>query len=123
VSEAQRDLLLDGAAGRLVRPYTVSNGRTKPTVSMDLLSMVIATGQVPHAPLDPDHANALRLCDGPTTVAEVAAHLRLPAAITKIVLSDLVDCGAVKTRAPYAAADPTNRFVLERVLDGLQRRL
>jgi hypothetical protein len=114
---------LDDDAGRLVRPYTVSNGRTRPTTEMELLSMVTATGRVSRAHLEPDHARALGLCDSPTTVAEVAAHLRLPAVITKVLLSDLVDFGAVRTRAPHPAADPTDRSVLEALLDGLQRRL
>ncbi|MBM0236439.1 DUF742 domain-containing protein [Micromonospora sp. ATA32] len=114
---------LDDDAGRLVRPYTVSNGRTRPSIHMELLSWVMATGQAPRAHLEPDHARALRLCGGPTTVAEIAAHLKLPAAITKVVLSDLVDCGALKTRAPSPIADPTDRSVLEAVLNGLQRRL
>ncbi|MCW2642955.1 MAG: multi-component regulatory system-3 [Dactylosporangium sp.] len=114
---------LDDDAGRLVRPYTVSNGRTRPTTKLDLLSMVMTTGRVPQAHLEPDHARALGLCDDPTTVAEVAAHLKLPAVITKVLLSDLVDCGAVSTRAPGPAADPTDRSVLEAVLDGLRRRL
>jgi hypothetical protein len=85
--------------------------------------MVMATGRVPQAHLEPDHARALGLCDDPTTVAEVAAHLKLPAGVTKVLLSDLVDCGAVSTRAPDPAADPTDRYVLEALLDGLQRRL
>jgi hypothetical protein len=114
---------LDDDAGRLVRPYTVSNGRTRPTTQLDLLSMVKATGRFPQAHLHPDHAQALGLCHDPTTVAEVAAHLRLPAVVTKVLLSDLVDCGAVTTRGPSPAADPTDRFVLETMLDGLQRRL
>jgi hypothetical protein len=114
---------LDDAAGRLVRPYTVSNGRTRPTSKLDLLSMVMSTGRMPQGHLEPDHARALGLCGSPTTVAEVAAHLKLPAVVTKVLLSDLVDCGAVSTRAPGAAADPTDRFVLEAILDGLQRRL
>ena len=114
---------LDDDAGRLVRPYTVSNGRTSPTTKMELLSMVTATGRVPRAHLEPDHARALGLCDSPTTVAEVAAHLRLPAVITKVLLSDLIDFGAVSTRAPDPAADPTDRSVLEALLNGLQRRL
>lgn len=115
--------LLDDAAGRLVRPYTVSNGRTEPRIRMELLSWVVATGQRPRGHLEPEHALALRLCVAPITVAEVAAHLKLPAAITKVVLSDLVDCGAVSTRAPSPIADPTDRSVLEAVLHGLQQRL
>lgn len=114
---------LDDNAGRLVRPYTVSNGRTRPSTHMELLSWVMATGRLPRGHLEPDHARALRLCGGPITVAEIAAHLKLPAAITKVVLSDLVDYGAVSTRAPSPIADPTERSVLEAVLNGLQRRL
>lgn len=115
--------LLDDDAGRLVRPYTVSNGRTRPTNDLDLLSLVMDSGQVPQAHLEPDHAEALGLCRRPITVAEVAAHLRLPVAVTKVLLSDLVDCGAVTLRDPRPAADPSDRFVLEAVLDGLRRRL
>lgn len=41
--------LYDDAAGRLVRPYTVINGRTRPTTALDLLSQVMATGATPSA--------------------------------------------------------------------------
>jgi hypothetical protein len=114
---------LDDEAGSLVRPYTVSNGRTRPTKNLDMLSLVMTTGQVSEARLALDHAQALGLCRHPITVAEAAAHLRLPVAVTKVILSDLVDCGAVTTRGPVPAADLNDRFVLEAVLDGLQRRL
>jgi hypothetical protein len=113
----------DEAAGRLIRPYTVSNGRTEPTTRMELLSMVIATGRRPHGQLGPDHAQALGLCGSVTTVAEVAARLRLPAVVTKILLSDLVDWGAVDARAPDPMADSSNPAVLETILNALQRRL
>lgn len=113
----------DDAAGKLIRPYTVSNGRTEPTMRMELLSMVIATGRPVHNQLGPDHSTALGLCAKATTVAEIAALLRLPAVVTKILLCDLVDCGAVDTRAPDPLADPTNPAVLETILNALQRRL
>lgn len=113
----------DDAAGRLIRPYTVSNGRTEPTIRMELLSMVIATGRRQRGQLGPDHAQALGLCGSVTTVAEVAARLRLPAVVTKILLSDLVDWGAVDARAPDPMADSSNPVVLEKILNALQRRL
>ena len=113
----------DDAAGRLIRPYTVSNGRTEPTTRMELLSMVIATGRRPHGQLGPDHAQALGLCGSVTTVAEVAARLRLPAVVTKILLSDLVDWGAVDARCPDPLADSSNPAVLETILNALERRL
>jgi Protein of unknown function (DUF742). len=73
--------------------------------------------------LGPEHTTALGLCHGPTSVAEIAAHLRLPAVVTKVLLSDLVDCGALTARQPRHHHDSTDRSLLEAVLDGLRRRL
>ncbi|WP_420036838.1 DUF742 domain-containing protein [Streptomyces sp. cg28] len=114
---------LDGAAGRLVRPYTVSNGRTRPSASLDLLTLVMATGTTPLGYLGPEHGEALGLCARPTSVAEIAGHLKLPAVVTKVLLSDLVDCGAVTAKPPTFHENPTDRSLLEAVLDGLRRQL
>lgn len=114
---------LDGDAGRLVRPYAVSNGRTTASLKLDLLSMVVATGDGVHGSLEPDHAQVLGLCLRPSSVAEIAARLRLPAVVAKVLLSDLVDCGAVRAADPLPATEAPNRVLLERLLDGLQRRL
>ncbi|MGW1543324.1 DUF742 domain-containing protein [Streptomyces sp. NPDC002309] len=114
---------LDEAAGRLVRPFTVSNGRTRPSVALDLISQVRVTGATPLGYLGPEHAQALDLCRAPVSVAEVAAHLRLPAVVTKVLLSDLVDSGALTTKPPEFQHNPTDRALLEAVLDGLRRQL
>ena len=114
---------LDDAAGRLVRPYTVSNGRTRPTTALDLMSQVMSTGATPLDYLGPEHAQALDLCRGPVSVAEVAAHLKLPAAVTKVLLCDLLDWGALSTKPPAYHHIPTDRSLLEAVLDGLRRQL
>ncbi|GLF98465.1 DUF742 domain-containing protein [Streptomyces yaizuensis] len=115
--------LLDDDAGRIVRPYTASGGRTRPTAALDLLSLVVATGTAPARHLGPEHALVLGLCAAPVPVAEVSAHLGLPAGVTKVLLSDLVDCGAIAARAPRSPVTPTDRSLLEAVLDGLRRRL
>ncbi|MFG2126749.1 DUF742 domain-containing protein [Streptomyces sp. NPDC048751] len=114
---------LDDAAGRLVRPFTISNGRTRPTIALDLMSQVRGTGETPLGYLGPEHAQALDVCRAPVSVAEVAAHLKLPAAVTKVLLSDLVDCGALTTKPPEFHHNPTDRALLEAVLDGLRRQL
>lgn len=116
---------VDGDAGRLVRPYTVSNGRTKPTAEFDLLTLVMATGAKPQNWLGPEHTAVLGLCGGPVSVAEIAAHIAQPAVVTKVLLSDLVDCGAITSRAPRMPLGPnsTDRDLLEAVLDGLRKRL
>ncbi|MFD9302737.1 DUF742 domain-containing protein [Streptomyces sp. NPDC060048] len=122
---------LDGSAGRVTRPYTASGGRTRPAVALDLLSLVTATGVRPRGPLGAEHALALRLCAGAAavTVAEVAGQLRLPAVVVKVLLSDLMEHGAVTVRAPRfpspaagAFADD-DRSLLLAVLDGLRKRL
>ncbi|MEU8774477.1 DUF742 domain-containing protein [Streptomyces sp. NPDC048606] len=120
---------LDDSAGRVVRPYTACGGRTRSTVALDLLSLVTATGVRPRVPLGAEHTLALRLCAGTAavTVAELAGQLRLPAVVVKVLLSDLMEYGAVMVQAPrfpgggsFAADDQS---LLRAVLDGLRRRL
>jgi hypothetical protein len=113
---------LDEDAGRLVRPYAISNGRTSPTRELDLLSMVVATSKAGTAQLDLEHAHALDLCRLPTPVAEVAARLRLPLMITKVLLSDLIDSGAATARPPRQPdVDPRDGVLLKVVLNGLRQ--
>ncbi|GLZ10767.1 hypothetical protein Acsp04_10020 [Actinomadura sp. NBRC 104425] len=115
---------LDGNAGRLVRPYQVSGGRTRPAHPLNLLSLVKATGREAAPRHGPEHARILELCRrAPVPVAELAAHLRLPVAVTKVLVADLIDHGAVQTRHPGAATDPSDPIVLEALLDGLRQRL
>ncbi|MFG3341840.1 DUF742 domain-containing protein [Glycomyces sp. NPDC048151] len=119
----EEERLLDDAAGPLVRPYTVSGGRTNPTADFDLLSLVKSTGRMRPSQLEAEQAAVLLLCHEPVSVAEIAAHLRLPAMVVKVLLSDLVEYGAVTAHAPEAALDPTDLNLLEALLNGLQRRL
>ncbi|KJK53597.1 hypothetical protein UK14_06240 [Streptomyces sp. NRRL F-4428] len=113
----------------MTRPYTASGGRTRPAVALDLLTRMTATGVRPRVPLGAEHTLALRLCAGTAaiTVAELAGQLRLPAAVVKVLLSDLMEYGAVMAQSPrfpgggsYAADDQS---LLLAVLDGLRRRL
>jgi hypothetical protein len=86
--------------------------------------MVMATGRATHVHTGPEHTRVLGLCRGPVSVAEIAAHIRLPATVTKVLLSDLVDCGAVTcTRPTGPRHDPSDRDLLEAVLRGLRTRL
>ncbi|GAB3106151.1 DUF742 domain-containing protein [Streptomyces calidiresistens] len=115
---------VDERAGRLVRPYTVSDGRTRPTSEFNLLTMVMATGAEPAEYPGPDHCRILELARTPVSVAELAAQLRLPATVVKVLLSDLVDLDVVTTRDPAPGTpDPTDPDLLEAVLHGLRTRL
>jgi hypothetical protein len=124
--DPRRRPLLDDDAGRLVRPYTVSGGRTRPTTHFDLMTMVVTTGTLPLGDLEAYHARVLRLCARPTTVAEISAHMSMPAAVVKVLLSDLVDNGAITTRAfapPIKGSDAVDLEFLEAVMNGLRKHL
>ncbi|WP_329242969.1 DUF742 domain-containing protein [Actinoallomurus sp. NBC_01490] len=110
--------LLDAEAGPLVRPYGASKGRTDATYDLSLLSVVVATGQATDG-WEPDQAHALELCRFPIEVAKVASLMQLPAVVTKVVLSDLIDAGAVTTRDTRLTTGPPTDTVLKEVLDGL----
>ncbi|MGK5640443.1 DUF742 domain-containing protein [Streptomyces sp. URMC 126] len=75
-----------------------------------------------HAPdLSPECAEILDLCVRLLSVAEVAAHLRQPVAVVKVLLADLLDAGLVIARPPVTAADRHDPALLKEVLDGLRQ--
>jgi predicted transcriptional regulator len=92
-------------------------------MQLDLLTMIVATGSGSGHSLEPDHLFVLSLCRFPLSVAEIAARLRLPAVVTKVLLSDLVDCGVIRMARHPTTDEKSNQILLERLLDGLQRRL
>ena len=105
-----------------VRPYTATYGRTQPSTVLDLMSLVKATGRgrISLDRLGYEHSQALHLCRAPIAVAEVAAHLRQPTNVAKVLLSDLIDAGAVITRPPPANSYTDNPETLEALLVGLR---
>ncbi|MFG2787879.1 DUF742 domain-containing protein [Streptomyces sp. NPDC048419] len=93
--------------GAMVRPYTVTRGRTRPSDShrIDLMSQVTAlpTGD---APAVTDHAGARLLAllrHGPRPVVELAADADLPLTVVRVLLGDLADTGLVRIDAPRPA--------------------
>ncbi|MFF9156821.1 DUF742 domain-containing protein [Streptomyces sp. NPDC014846] len=118
---------LDEAAGRLVRPYTVSDGRTRATSHFTLVTTVRATGAQTQGVFGLEHAQVLALCEQPVSVAEVTARMQVPAAVVKVLLSDLAEGGALvagDTRpAPAGHSARPDRDLLEAIRDGLLKRL
>ncbi|WP_246421970.1 DUF742 domain-containing protein [Nocardiopsis mwathae] len=114
---------VDRAAGPLVRPYTMTGGRTRPAASgLDMISIVVAARErVDWAALEPEHAAILRLSRRPISVAELSAQLDIPMTVVKVLLGDLIAQGDVFTRAPTPVADLPELNVLQAVLDGIRR--
>jgi Protein of unknown function (DUF742) len=103
------------------RPFTVTNGRTEPSAALDLMTLVMASGDatVSSDRLGIDHGPVFELCRAPVSVAEVAARLGLPITVSKILLADLVELGVLITRAPTVFHD-ADLTLLEAVRDGLR---
>lgn len=108
----------DDAPDRL---YTITGGRSRPAPDspFDLVTLVVA--ESPPAPgMQSEHAAILRLAELPTAVAEIAAGLRLPVSITKVLLCDLLATGRISARPPCRTAvfDPD---LLDQVIVGLRK--
>ncbi|MGW2958630.1 DUF742 domain-containing protein [Streptomyces sp. NPDC001220] len=107
----------DDAPDRL---YTITGGRsgTGPDSPFDLVTLVVAESE-PTPGMQSEHAAILRLAEFPTSVVEIAAELKLPVSITKVLLCDLQAAGRVSARHPYRPAI-TDPDILEQVLVGLR---
>ncbi|MFI2606580.1 DUF742 domain-containing protein [Kitasatospora sp. NPDC018619] len=122
--------------GSMVRPYTITRGRTAPerddltlitvlTTVEDEADAALARGSRAGARgLQPEHRLILERCRRPVAVAEVSAGLDLPVSVTKILLGDLVAQGLLKARAPLSvarAAGGVDLGLLTAVREGLRR--
>jgi DNA-directed RNA polymerase specialized sigma24 family protein len=121
--DAAADLWLDDDAGPVVRPYAMTQGRTRPTAGeFDLIALVVATQPVSAAlvGLGPEHTVILTLCQHPLSVAEISAHLDLPVGTVRVLLGDLLAKGLVLARDPKPVAQLHSQRVLKAVINGLR---
>lgn len=112
-------------AGRLVRPFALTGGRTRPDRSdFTLITTVTAVDPPPAwAPRpQPEHARILRRCAEPIAVAELAALLDLPVSVVAIMLCDLLQAGRITVRPPHPVSRTTPDLdLLQKVREGLGR--
>lgn len=104
------------------RLYTVTGGRSRADDSFDLVTLVVSECR-PTAGMQSEHARILELCRHPTAVVEVAAELKLPITVVRILLGDLLDMGRITARHPRAArsvASLPDSALLKEVLHGLR---
>jgi hypothetical protein len=125
---------LDDEAGRIVRPYVMTRGRTRPSRGkIDLITLVVTTnaagavdpgaGPEPASEdpgLGPEHLAIVRLCQRRLPVAEIAARLDLPVGTVRVLLGDLADGGFVALQQPAREVDLFCPKTYEAVLDGLR---
>ncbi|GJF08547.1 hypothetical protein NGTWS0302_30210 [Mycolicibacterium cyprinidarum] len=89
-SGAERAQVADGP--NLVRPYTLTAGRTDSGVRLALEAPVgaVTPSQPPRWPGNDVRGQILTLCAQRPSVAEIAAHLCLPLGVARVLVGDLV---------------------------------
>ncbi|NYI08190.1 DUF742 domain-containing protein [Allostreptomyces psammosilenae] len=118
----------DDAAGRVVRPYAMTGGRTRPTAEVfDLISMVVTEEDVQvddteeGLELGPEHQTILDLCHrAPQSVADIASDLDLPVGVVRVLLSDLLDGRMIRVTRPVPPAQLPDERILREVIHGLR---
>jgi hypothetical protein len=116
----------DGPATTMTRPYVRTGGRASTTYDLRLETL-LSTTRTGAAPLaDPamttDHQLICELCRVPTSVAEIAAHLRAPLGVARVLIGDALTANLLTPHEITRTADgrPTVEL-MRRVYDGLRR--
>ena len=111
-----------GMGSRLVRPYTLTGGRTRSEAAdfpIETLVVTTAEGERRVGELAHEQRRIAQLCGEPISVAEVAARLGVPLGVARVLVGDLSAEGVVDVHRPNGG-DRTDLKLLERVLGGIR---
>jgi hypothetical protein len=110
--------------GSMVRPYTKTGGRTRSEYDLAIEALVSTSerGRSLDTSLRPEHRSICGLCLDTRSVAEVAAHLRLPLGVARVLIGDMAGMGLVLIhQSGMVVGDRPSIEFMERVLSGLRR--
>ncbi|MCV7426534.1 DUF742 domain-containing protein [Mycobacterium montefiorense] len=82
----------------LVRPYTLTAGRTDTGVDLPLEAPIqtLPAARAPRWPADDPRGKIIALCVRSPSVAEISARLNLPVGVTRVLVGDLVLSGHLR---------------------------
>ncbi|HEU4347167.1 MAG TPA: DUF742 domain-containing protein [Actinoplanes sp.] len=111
--------------GALVRPYAVTRGRTEPQRDIPIEAVLVASqAAVQEARFaGHDKYRIALLCEPRAqSLAEIAAHCRLPLGVTRVLVADMVTDQLLSLHSAAPRHGFTERMdLLERVLSGLRK--
>lgn len=114
---------LDAEAGHVVRPYTVTRGRSAPSNrQFDMLSFVVAVPGARIAPENPqpEFRAILQHAEEPVSVAELASRLDLPLGVVRVLLDDLTRENLISIHRPASESGRPDDHILRAVINGLR---
>ncbi len=108
----------------LVRPYTLTAGRTSSRVNLPLEAPVeaLVSDHPPRWPGNDVRAQICALCADSPSVAEIAAHLSLPVNVARVLIGDLVTSGHLRVHTTLSDQSTIDerRELIGRTLRGLR---
>jgi hypothetical protein len=108
----------------LVRPYTLTAGRTDSRVRLPLEAPIetVVSDKPRRWPGNDVKAQICAMCGSSPSVAEIAARLSLPVGVARVLIGDLVSSGHLRVRttlSDYSSVDE-RRELIGRTLRGLR---
>jgi hypothetical protein len=108
----------------LVRPYTLTSGRTQTRVDLPLEAPIgtLTSSKPPRWPGNDVRGRIVTLSVEHPSVAEIAAQLALPLGVARVLIGDLVTQGYVQVHTTLgdSATDDERRDLIGRTLRGLR---
>ncbi|MCS7481528.1 DUF742 domain-containing protein [Umezawaea endophytica] len=106
----------------IVRPYSWTGGRTTSDFQLEIETMVSVGEELYAGPIKAEYQDVMALCEGPRSVAEVAALLGIPLGVAKVLLGDMAERGLLDVHATAVVdGDIPDLGLMERVLSGLRK--
>jgi len=108
----------------LVRPYTLTAGRTKASVALPLAAPIEAHKSARNRRWPPNdiRGDIVKLCVTRPSVAEIAARLDVPLGVARVLVGDLVQSGYLRvlTTLDDSSSAEERRELIGRTLRGLR---
>jgi len=115
-------------SGRIVRPYTMTGGRSGvglPTIALEALVAVTPAGMRMRGRFRWEAAEIIAQSRKETAIVELAANLEVPVGVIRVLAADLRDQGAITITEPPTetvsdSSDNDYAELLHKVLDGIR---
>ncbi|KAA0099348.1 DUF742 domain-containing protein [Mycolicibacterium sp. P1-5] len=112
------------AEANLVRPYTLTAGRTDTSVELPIEAPIraVPSALAHHWPTGDVRGRICELCTDSPSVAEISALLDLPLGVARVLVGDLVTAGYLRVQTTLSDRSTTDerRNLIGRTLRGLR---